>query len=274
MTRWGLVVGALAIWGLVASRWLPENVEADLPVAICLPLFYWLARPWVTSPVDRGRPGVRWAAGGLLAAMLYLGSVTGAVVAWNILLWSWLHGILEEASWQRARALWLLPLLAWPWLRMDGLVLAHAIRQVDAWAVLQVFTLMGAPAVLVGTTVVSPDFTLNIVDGCAGLGTLHSMLIAGAVLAFVQDQPLTRWQNVGKVVAVAFIANTVRIVCIGWLGLMLGAEYAEGPMHDWTGWILVLVFFNLAFPPPPRPLHLERYIKPRPASFPEPQPVP
>ncbi|HEY4002350.1 MAG TPA: archaeosortase/exosortase family protein [Candidatus Xenobia bacterium] len=255
----GLALGAIAIWGLVVQQWDPVlGPQADGGVVVCLPLFVWLGGPWRFSdrPIAWGRLAL---AAALCVAGLTLKNVLLGTVGWNLALWAWLSSRLTDESQQRARAAFLLPLLAFPWLSLDGHVLCRPIRVVDAWGMEHLFDILGISATRLDTVVSAPGISFKVVDGCAGLGTLHSMFIAGAVMALFQKQPLTRPAALFKVAALAFLANSIRIICIGALGLAFGAAVAEGPMHDWTGWILVLVFFHLAFPALPRPLVVERY---------------
>ena len=75
------------------------------------------------------------------------------------------------------------------------------------------------------------------------------MLIAGSMLAFIflGKQP-NYWRNLPALVALAWLANTFRILTLCIAALSAGPEFAQGVFHTWGGWLVLVLMFLLCWP--------------------------
>ena len=46
-----------------------------------------------------------------------------------------------------------------------------------------------------------------------------------------------------SLVIFVWIANTIRIFMLGFVGLTFGVDYAMGPFHDWGGLLAITIMF-------------------------------
>jgi exosortase/archaeosortase family protein len=139
-----------------------------------------------------------------------------------------------------------LAVLALPWLATDGAQLALAFRHSAAWATETVYQVLGFAAVRDGTTITIEGQPLGVVAACAGLDTLHATLVSGAWLAGVLRGRRRFWLAVGLLPALAWLANTTRVITLGGVALLWGPDVASGWLHDWGGLAVILLMFALA----------------------------
>lgn len=147
---------------------------------------------------------------------------------------------------RRVDELRLLALLTLPWLATDGAQLALACRQSAAWATEMVFHTVGFDVVRDGTTLTIGRQPLAVAAACAGLDTLHITLVAGAWLAGVLRTRRFFWLGVVVLPALAWLANTTRVIVLGGVALTWGPDAAIGWFHDWGGLSVVVTMFTLA----------------------------
>lgn len=147
---------------------------------------------------------------------------------------------------RRIDELRLLALLSLPWLATDGASLALALRHSAAWATGAFFHGLGFAIVREGTTINIAGQPLAVVAACAGLDTLHATLVAGAWLAGVLPARRRFWLAVAALPALAWLANTTRVIALGAVALAWGPDAATGWFHDWGGLTVIVVMFALA----------------------------
>lgn len=115
--------------------------------------------------------------------------------------------------------------------------------------------LFGEPTVMVGTTITSPRFSVNIRNGCNGLETIF--IFAAAVLAFPAPWKARLVGLAGGFVAIQLV-NLVRIVSLFYIGIHFPKLFEESHTVLWQiGVILSGVVFWIVwadrFALPPRP---------------------
>jgi exosortase len=238
----------IALWSGIVRHWDPSlGLEAEAPVAVALVLFAALGRPWrFTEALPRLNVPL-----GVLGAIVFgVGMVwfhtVVAVLGWNLLLWSWLWHRLDLESRGRAWSLALLPIMAFPWLKMDCHWLELFLRELDANASVQALHLMDVPAAVVDTTVCTAHLDFRVIDECAGLNMLSATLIVGSVLAFNQRRFTSVARTVIAVASLAILANCLRIVALGVIGVTTGTNIS-GPIHNITGVVVLGILFWVAF---------------------------
>lgn len=227
-------------------RWTAAAEDA-LPILAALPLFIWLAAPW------------RWRKGGfevsngwlfVAVATLMVGHVSGLTtvltMGWGMLGWSWLSLRLEEDSLRVVRRLLPLPLLAMPWVTLDGDVIGWWFRLSGAWVTANLFSMLGFTVTHSGTLLNIQGAPISVEAACAGLNTLQSMLIAGVALAFViLGRERCYWWNIALLVPLAWLANTLRILMLSGAALSFSPEFVAGKFHDLSGWVVIVTMFLL-----------------------------
>ncbi len=223
--------------------------EDTLPILMALPLFVWLGWPWQFNekPKELSTSLI------LSSALLWLLGITLNItlllaLGWTLLLWTWLATRIAPQSYARTKKLLVLPLMAFPWISLDAGQLGWWFRLSGAWITGQFFSLLGLDVSQEGTQLLINHLPISVEVACAGLNTLQSMLIAGSALAFLLlGETNLYWINLAVIVGMAWIANTLRIIIISFVGLWLGAETAMGVFHTWGGWVVIVLMFGLCY---------------------------
>ena len=115
--------------------------------------------------------------------------------------------------------------------------------------------LFGEPTVMLGTTISSPRFSVNIRNGCNGLETIF--IFAAAVLAFPAPWKARLLGLAGGFVAIQLV-NLVRIVSLFYIGIHYPRLFEESHTVRWQSGVILsgVVFWIIwadRFALPPRP---------------------
>jgi len=233
------------VW-LQDTSWTKTPADA-LPLLIALPLFAWLGRPWTwtSGPHKLSIPPL------LIAALLIiLGITTGIALfpalGWTALLWSWLSPRLTPDAQEKIKRLLPLPIMASPWLLLDGRPLGWWFRLTGAQATEKIFSFFQVDVLRQGTYLMVGKIPVDVAPACSGLNTLQALLIAGIALTFLElgESPLY-WVCIPLLVALAWTANTLRIIAITATALIYGIEATQGLLHTLGGEIILMVIFLL-----------------------------
>jgi exosortase len=100
----------------------------------------------------------------------------------------------------------------------------------------------GVPVAREGNTLLLPGAALEVADACSGIRSLTVLLALGALWAYLErGRPVRRALLFASTIPLAVLGNAVR-VSITVLGVYLvGAEFAEGAIHQGTGLVVFLV---------------------------------
>ena len=244
------IVGALSLLALFIwirdLSWISAASDT-FPLLVALPLFCWLGTPWRFRPMElRLAPGVL----ALSVAGFLLGGATGMTLffslGWTALLWSWLSVRLEPESLRRALRLLILPVMAFPWIVLDGEALGWWFRLSGSWVAGTFISMLGFDVVQEGTRLLVQGLPIEVSAACSGMNTLQSMLIAGSALAYMilGNRP-AYWFNLPLLVVAAWMANTLRIFAICLAVLFVSPAFASGAFHEWGGWAVLILMFLL-----------------------------
>lgn len=240
------------IWGRDTS-WLASAADV-LPILVALPAFAWLAfgvrkTPGDTSAVESELPARKLAIG----AGLFLGGVIAnstfiLSLSWVALLWVWLETHWPTSKSPLLKPLLVLPLLAFPWMTLDFQQVGWWFRLSAAAATARLFAALGYDVLREGTQLHLRGYPISVEAACSGLHTLQSMLIAGAVLAFIYLGETRRyWGNLLLLVPLAWLANTTRIVVLCIATLWRGPQFSMGAFHEWGGLLVLFIMFCLSW---------------------------
>ena len=245
----GLLLGLAAlIWGRDLS-WT-ATAENTAPIAAALPVFWWLGRPWRFRPQGEGGSSVRTLGAGVLLFLAGVGLDLTFLLSlgWVLLLAGWLSARLEAERWRAVRRLLILPLLAFPWIALEGDRIGWWFRLSGAWATQSFFSLAGFAVEREGTFLLVQGLPMRVDAACAGLNELQSMLIAGTGVAYLYLGGHSRyWWSFPLLVSLAWLANALRIMALGAAALTVSPEFAMGAFHHWGGWLVLCLMFALCW---------------------------
>lgn len=231
------------IW-LQDTGWT-KALSDTLPVLAALPLFIWLGWPWSLASGPHP-PSKRPLLVGML--LFALGLLTGIALfpalGWTALFWSWLSPRLAPGAKEKTKKLMPLPVMAFPWLLLDGRPVGWWFRLTGAEATEGVFTLFQLDVLRQGTRLLVETLPVDVTPACSGLNTLQAMLIAGIAIAFLELGESPRyWVCLPLLVIATWVANTLRIIAITATALIHGPDTAEGIFHTLGGWVVLVMIF-------------------------------
>lgn len=239
----GLIAGAAYIW-LRDQRWMAEADDV-VPALAALPLAIWLGQPWRFETDARPVPR-RLIAGAIAAAFagVALQVTLLLAAAWTALLWGWLASRLPAEARARTARLLVLPFNAFPWVTLDLQPVGWWFRLSGAQTAEALYGALGFPVTRDGTHMVIQGVPISVDASCAGLHAFQSMLIAGALLAFVLlGTARAYWWDIALLPVLAWCANTLRIVTITAAAVTWGQEFAMGLFHTWGGLFVIAIMF-------------------------------
>ena len=230
----GLAIAAIAIWAC-DGFWMGAPADT-LPLALGLPLAYFLGRPW--------RPGNDSLTGhqrilAVLGASVFacgwiIGSLTLLAVSWTLLAMLWVYwGFARQP--RRARLSWIL-LLSFPWLVSEWQAIGWAFRISCAAVTEQVFGFMQLPTHRDGTHIDIMGVSVEIEASCAGWNLLQLTLLAGVAFGTYEIRAARRFSLLLCLLpAIAWFANLLRILILSGIALSFDEPVASGMMHGLIG---------------------------------------
>ncbi len=230
----GLALTAGAVWARDLA-WMRAPADT-LPLALGLPLAYFLGRPWHphTGILPGHKPALLtlgilgWIGGWIL------GSLTLLAFSWSFLALLWGHRWFTREP-GRGRLAWLL-VLSFPWLVSEWQAIGWAFRLSSAAVAEQVFGLLQMPTQREGTHLAIMGVPIEIEASCAGWNLLQLTLLTGvAVGAYGVRSPRRFALLLGLLPAIAWLANLLRILMLAGIALSFDTQVAGGTIHGLTG---------------------------------------
>ncbi|HXN17170.1 MAG TPA: exosortase [Candidatus Binatus sp.] len=109
-----------------------------------------------------------------------------------------------------------------------------------------ILDLLRVPNVCEGNVIYLANFTAGVAEACSGIRSLISMLAFAVLMGYLLDMSVrSRWILAITAVPIALGMNAARIAGTGLAGNYLGARWAEGFFHTFSGWLLFLVSLGL-----------------------------
>jgi exosortase len=97
------------------------------------------------------------------------------------------------------------------------------------------------PNVCEGNVIYLANFTAGVVEACSGIRSLVSMLAFAVLMGYLLNMSVrSRWILALSSIPIALGMNAARIAGTGLAGNYLGARWAEGVFHTFSGWVLFL----------------------------------
>ncbi len=239
-----LALGAVAIW-VRDWRWA-ETVADTLPLALGLPLAYFVGRPWQCREGETAerRPRLIGLGGAGFTCGWIIGSLTLLSMSWSLLALLWgLQNFVRVAG--RERLVWLL-LLSFPWLVIEWQTLGWSLRLSSAWVAEQIFALLQLPAQRDGTHLSVLGVPVEIEAACAGWNLLQLTLLTGVAYGAYEIRSSRRFTMLLALLPVlAWLANLLRILILAGIALSFDAQVASGVLHGLTGLIVLAAVLGM-----------------------------
>lgn len=109
--------------------------------------------------------------------------------------------------------------------------------------------LLGIPAEITGEYITIPSGTFRVAHTCAGLNFFIIGLLLGTLYAHLfTGRWKTRLQIMGAAVALALVANWIRVIGLVIIGHVTEMQWPYLEDHGFYGWVVFVVVFSLFFP--------------------------
>jgi exosortase len=102
-----------------------------------------------------------------------------------------------------------------------------------------ILDLLRVPSVCEGNVIYMANFTAGVVEACSGIRSVISMLAFAVLMGYLLNMSVrSRWILAITAVPIALGMNALRIAATGLAGNYLGARWAEGVFHTFSGLVL------------------------------------
>ena len=232
--EYGWFVPPAALW-LMIRRWKDLEGDVKLPPTRVVLTATALLLPWILALRVLGWADPSWR---LPIALL---GATAAIAG---------HGLIATSRGWRISAGYIWITLLWmsalPW---PSAVESGIVQHLTKWvvtAVAEVFQLSGKPVEVLGDRLRLHDLTVEVTDGCSGVRSFQSFVMATWFFAELQRLPAARALTLlACACGVAFLVNMGRTYALALIRFEQGLE-AFHRAHDWLG-LLAFVLSGLVF---------------------------
>ena len=231
---YGWFVPPAAMW-LMIRRWKDLEGEVKLLPMRVVVVAVAVLLPWILMLRVLGWADPSWR---LPIALL---GATAVVVGHGLIAAS--RGWRDSVGFIWITLLWI-SALPWPSVVESGIV--HHLTQAVVTAVAEVFQLAGKPVEVLGDRLRLHDLTVEVTDGCSGVRSFQSFVMATWFFAELQRLPAARALTLlACACGVAFAVNMGRTYALAEIRFVHGQE-AFHRAHDWLG-LLAFVISGLVF---------------------------
>ncbi len=242
-------LAGIAIWIWLRDLGWRSQTLSTIPILLSLAWYVWLVTPWQfrSSPSPLSQRTLTLAVPFLLVGVL-TNLCIALAIGWTIAFKAWVDATCTDATRRQATRLLLLPLMAFPWMALDGDWVSTYFRLTAAGTAEWVFSLMAFSVERSGTALTIQGLPVSVDEACSGLGVLQAVMIAGVVLLdAVIPQSFRYWIQIPLLILIAWLANVARVLALACAALTWGPEFAAGPFHTWGGMSALVLVFGCAW---------------------------
>lgn len=232
--NYGWFVPPAAVF-LIIRRWNETSGPVRLPTRGQVAAAAAVLLPWILILRVLGYADPAWRLPiGLLGA-------TAAISSHGVIAWT--RGWKTSAAFIWITLLWL-SALPWPSVVETGII--HHLTKGVVTAVAEVFQMLGKPVVVLGDRLQLHDLTVEVTDGCSGVRSFQSFVMATWFFSELQRLPAARVLILLTCACgVAFVVNMGRTFALAQIRFVHGREAFERA-HDSLG-LLAFVLSGLIF---------------------------
>jgi len=231
----------ISIWAW--ARYAPQyNFEHAKLVPLIVAFLVWYHRAEIAKAKKEGcNQGLLWVAAGCLIFAIgartlqgRVGMAAAPVLLYGIVLYLWGKEVARILLFPIAFLVFMIPVVAIEQATFRLQFLVTGIARV-------VCSLIGIQLYAVGTTLRPVDQSFggfDIAEGCSGIRSLMAMVMVTAVYVHLTQTKM--WKKATILffsTGFAIIGNAGRIVAIFVVAKYVGADFAGGPFHHWSGFI-------------------------------------
>jgi exosortase/archaeosortase family protein len=148
-----------------------------------------------------------------------------------------------------ARKLTVVALMGFPWIFIDFSFLGWWFRLTGAWVTGSVFQILRFDVIREGTAFWVQGVPIAVEAACAGMNSLQMLMVTGFFLNYLYNRKSpVFWWNALLIMALAWAANTLRVIALSTAAMTYGAEFASGPFHSSSGLFVVGVMLLICWP--------------------------
>jgi exosortase len=108
--------------------------------------------------------------------------------------------------------------------------------------------LVRVPVLRDGNVLVLSNYSLEVVEACSGIRSLITLISLAVAYGYLAERRhWVRWLLAILMVPIAIVSNAMRIMGAGVMAHQFGPAFAEGFLHEFSGWVIFLVAFALMF---------------------------